>query len=226
MKKLFGVLLVCLLLSVPPAVTYLLAQQNSILPTCTCPSNFPQIITGITPTPTPVNLLYSQSTAVTVTGTTAATTLINATGAVGSVTLPAGYFSTTGIVLVLRYQGTWNQGGAGVANDAYLISLGGNTISAGQGLTAFPTTASVNHCSMTLIFTATAVGTSGSVVSNGGMTCDTPGTLGAVSPAWIPFGNASNTLNTTSALIFNMTVALNNAGRTVTSTNIVLASWQ
>ena len=172
------------------------------------------------------SLLYSQSTAVTVAHTTSPTTLINASGAIGSVTLPAGFFSATGAVLVLHYQGLWNQGGGGIANDGYLISLGGTVVSAGQSFARLPTSASFNRCTMTLIFTAVAVGTSGSVVSNGGMICDTPGILGAPNPVWIPFGNVPNTIDTTGSLVFDMTVTPNNIVRTIQSTNIVLASWQ
>lgn len=168
---------------------------------------------------------FSQATAVTVTGTTAATTLLSTTGALGSLTLPANFFSATGSILRINYQGTWNQGGVGAGNDQYNITLGGVSVATGQGNAIFATTAGVSRCSMELILTASAVGASGSLRGIGGqMVCDPPGS-GAVNPVNIPFISTGNTINTTGTLAFNMTVTLNNAGRTVVANNVVLSNY-
>lgn len=167
---------------------------------------------------------FSQGTPVTVTGVTVATTLVTATGAVGSLTLPANFFSATGSILRFHYGGTWNQGGTQGGADSYTVLLGATTIAIGQATANPPATASTNRCSMDIVFTATTIGAAGVVAMSGGMMCDPPGAA-STTPVWIQFAGQANTFDTTATQVFNFRVAPGSTAHTIVAQNVVVTGY-
>lgn len=157
--------------------------------------------------------LYSQAASVTVANTVTTTSIISATGAQGSVTLPANFFSASGVALKIRVWGIHSASGNPTID--WKVSIGGTTV--------LDTTAVTSGNSTNQAFDIDAV-----------ITCRTTGTTGTVfgQGKYIEVGNAlfpmsntgTQTINTTisNVIDINVTWGTASASNTLTATNVVL----
>lgn len=157
--------------------------------------------------------IYSQAASATVANTVSETTVISATGAEGSVTLPANFFSASGVALKVRVWGIHSA--TGNPTIEWKVKIGGTVI--------LDTTAVISGNSTNQAFDIDGV-----------ITCRTTGTTGTVfgQGKYIEVGNAlfpmsntgTQTLNTTISNVVDITVQWGTAavGNTVTATNVVL----
>lgn len=159
---------------------------------------------------------FSQATAVTVTGVTSATTLLSSTNALGTLTLPANFFSTTGSTLNLRWHGVIVMGATATAA-TYSITIGAATFTMFQGGTF--ATGSTSTCDIDLLFTSRTIGSSGTILGSGFGFC-TQSTAVTVIIGITP-NLAAQTLNTTISNVVNFTVAPGATTQSYTTTNFV-----
>lgn len=157
--------------------------------------------------------LYSQAASVTVANTITTTSIISATGAQGSVTLPANFFSAPGVALKIRVWGIHSATGNPTID--WKVSIGGTTV--------LDTTAVTSGNSTNQAFDIDAV-----------ITCRTTGTTGTVmgQGKYIEVGNAlfpmsntgTQTINTTisNVIDINVTWGTASASNTITASNVVL----
>lgn len=157
--------------------------------------------------------IYSQAASVTVGNTVTETSVISATGAKGSVTLPANFFSASGVALKIRVWGIHTA----TANPTirWQVKIGGTTV--------LDTGAVVSQTSTNQAYDIDGV-----------ITCRTTGTTGTVfgQGKYIEVGNAlfpmsnttTQTINTTISNVVDITVTWGTAavGDTLTATNVVL----
>jgi hypothetical protein len=160
---------------------------------------------------------FSQTTTVTVTGVTSATTLLGAGS--GSLTLPANFFSAPGSILRVKGQGFYNQN-ADVTAFTLILSMGGTTLfSAPLG----PTAATGNfEFFFDIVLTAQTVGASGGIIGNGNVTWDNT----AAAPNRMKFIMTSPvTIDTTATQLINLTITPGAAAQSFSLTNFVLAGY-
>lgn len=163
--------------------------------------------------------VFVQTANVVVTNTTTETTLIG-TG-FGSSTLAAGYFSVAGSILRVHIQ--FAQTAAAGDNSTIRLKLGGTAFAA----FAMGTTASHAYgCIVDVIFTAQSVGVSGTIQGRpGAIICSD--TFGGGSISIVPGSTLTTnvTLNTTTALAFDFTVAPGGLTDSFTLTQAILSGY-
>lgn len=166
---------------------------------------------------TPVGCLgsgvFSQAASVTVGNSVAETSIISATGAKGTITLPAGFFSASGVGLKVRVWGVHTAS----ANPTirWRVKIGGTAI---LDTTAVTSQTSTNQAfDVDGVITCRTTGVSGTVMGQGKYI--------EVGNALFPMSNTgTQTINTTIANAIDITVQWGTqaVGNTVTATNVLI----
>jgi hypothetical protein len=172
-------------------------------------------------------LIYSQAAAVTLSQpATAGVSLVSTTGAVGTVSLPAGFLNIAGRSLRVRASGYYTTGSTS-GNASIGIKLGGNFIATSLTRSATASRTNGNWYLEATIVVATT-GSSGTINTGGLMIADgssggstmfslTNGTtLGTLAPATPP------TVDLTSALTFDLLVASNSTGNSFSLVSLMI----
>jgi hypothetical protein len=164
------------------------------------------------------SLAYTQTTSATVVNTVTETTLVNATGAVGSVTLAANAL-TAGKSVRIRARGTYGINGSNTPS--IKVKLGSTTLSTSVGA-IFLTTSGTPTFVIDFEFCCRSTGASGSVIGQGGVAWNAFSGAGTLTPS-LGMGSAA-TVDTTAALALDLTVTWGtaSASNTITVTNLTV----